>query len=84
MKKDGMNTAITQSMASSRGMATSRLAREDRGARLYFRRDLEVHVDVFEEDRALIDKNADRPEQSPPQRHDVDRLSSDAQRDDRA
>ena len=81
MKNDGTNTARMQSMASSRGTAVSTLPWRTAGAT--DRVPSILRVNVLDFDRRFVDQNADRQGQAA-QRHQVDRLAREPERDDRA
>ena len=80
MKNDGIKTASTQSIASSRGIAVCWLPRRtagDRGCALH------LVVDVLNLDGGFIDQDADGQRQAA-QGHQVDRLPGEPHRHQRA
>ena len=81
MKNDGMKTASTQSIASSRGIGRLLVAPPDRAGDRG--RALHLVVDVLDLDGGFIDQDADGQRQ-PAQGHQVDRLPGEPQRHERA
>jgi hypothetical protein len=80
MKNDDTNTARMQSIASSRGNAVS--AEPSRTAWASGLPALQVGVNVLDRHRRFVHQNADRQRQAA-QRHQVDRLPGDPQRQHR-
>ena len=78
MKNDETNTARMHSIANNRGTAVSARAIQH-GLRDRVGTALHLRVDVLDLDRRLVDQNADRQRQAA-QRHQVDRLPGDPQR----
>ena len=78
MKNDGMKTARMHSIASRSGHGGFG-GRVERGARERFAA-RQVRVDVLDGDGRLVDEDADGQRQ-PAERHDVDRLPGDPQRE---